>query len=68
VETTLGIIDTVTVAITVRGIDLLALKKLALVSHALGQKLGGEGGREQITLASTLDALIRQIEINGNLD
>lgn len=64
---TLGITDTATVTVTVSGIELLALKKLALVSHALAQKLGGEGGREQTCLASTLDGLVRQIEINGNL-
>lgn len=59
----LSMIDTVTVAVSVRGIDLIALKKLSLVSHALAQKIGGSAGEEQKTLASVLDDLIRQIEI-----
>ena len=59
----LGIIDTATVTVSVRGIDLLALKKLSLVSHALAQKMGGSAGEEQKTLATVLDDLIRQIEI-----
>ncbi len=51
------------VTIPVRGIDLIALKKLSLVSHALGQKIGGEAGREQACLAGVLDELIRNIEL-----
>jgi hypothetical protein len=57
-------LDTVTVTVSIRGIELLALKKLSLVSHALAQKLESN---EQETLALTLDDLIRQIEINGRL-
>lgn len=59
----MNITDTATVSVTVRGIELLALKKLSLVSHALAQKIGGEAGREQKVLASTLDDLVRQIEL-----
>lgn len=62
----LGLTDTMTVAISVRGIDLYALKKLSLVSHALAEKIG-EGnyraGEEQKMLATNLDDLIRQIEL-----
>lgn len=61
----LGMIDTTTVAISISGIELLALKKLSLVSHALADKIGGHAGREQSTLAKTLDDLIRQIEIKA---
>lgn len=59
----LGMIDTATITISVRGIDLLALKKLSLVSHALASKLDYRAGEEQKALATTLDDLIRQIEL-----
>lgn len=59
----LGITDTATVAISVTGIEILALKKLSLVSHALAQKIGGEASREQTTLAKTLDDVIRRLEL-----
>lgn len=59
----LGLTDTATVTISVRGIDLYALKKLSLVSHALAQKIGGQAGEEQKMLATNLDDLIRQIEL-----
>lgn len=61
--TPLGITDTATVAVTVQGIELIALKKLSLVSHALAKKIGGYAGQEQATLASVLDDIIRQIEL-----
>ena len=61
----LGIIDKATVTISVRGIDVIALKKLSLVSHALAQKIGGRAGDEQKCLADVLDDVIRQIEINA---
>jgi hypothetical protein len=51
------------VEIAVRGIELTALKKLSLVSHALASKIPGEAGREQKCLASVLDDMIRAIEI-----
>jgi hypothetical protein len=51
------------ITIKVRGIDLLALKKLSLVSHALAKQIGGHAGREQACLAGTLDDLIREIEL-----
>lgn len=59
----LGLIDTATVTISVRGIDLIALKKLSLVSHVLAKKIGGSAGEEQTCLAKTLDDLIREIEV-----
>jgi hypothetical protein len=58
-----GLIDTATVTVSITGIEILALKKLSLVSHALADKIGGPAGREQSTLAKTLDDLVRQIEI-----
>lgn len=59
----IGVCDTVTVTISVLGIDLIALKKLSLVSHGLASKIGGEAGREQKSLAGCLDDLIRKIEL-----
>lgn len=61
----LGLIDTATVTISVTGIEMLALKKLSLVSHALGQKIGGPAGREQECLVKVLDDLVRQIELKA---
>ena len=58
----LGITDTATVAITVSGIDILALKKLAIVSHALAGQLSGNAANEQRKLVGVLDELIRKIE------
>ena len=56
-------LDSVKVAISVTGIDLLCLKKLSLVSHALADKMGGMAGREQLALAGVLDDTIRKIEL-----
>lgn len=61
----LGLFETATVTVSVTGMDLMVLKKLSLVSHALAGMIGGEGGREQKTLATTLDDLLRQIEIGA---
>jgi hypothetical protein len=58
-----SLIDVKTVAISVNGIELLAMKKLSLVSHALAQRIGGTAGREQTMLATTLDDVIRRIEL-----
>jgi hypothetical protein len=63
-------IDSVKVAINVTGLELVALKKLSLVSHALAEKFGDYSAtQEQKTLATVLDDVIRRIEIaaNGNL-
>ena len=59
----LGITDTAHITISVTGIDLIALKKLSLVSHALANKIGGTAGEEQRTLATVLDETIRKIEL-----
>ena len=58
----LGITDSAIVTVKVLGIELIALKKLSIVSHALADKIGGRAGEEQRTLASVLDDVIRQIE------
>lgn len=58
--------DTATVTVSITGIEILALKKLSLVSHALADKIGGPAGREQTCLAKTLDDLLRQIEIKAH--
>lgn len=62
----MNITDTITVTVSVMGIEIIALKKLSLVSHALAEKIGGTAGREQTTLAKTLDDLIRQIELKAH--
>lgn len=59
----LGITDSHTITISFIGIELVALKKLSLVSHALAQKIGGRAGVEQKCLADTLDQLIRKMEL-----
>ncbi len=55
--------DQATVTISVHGIDLIALKKLSLVSHALAAKLDYTAGKEQSALAGILDETIRKIEL-----
>lgn len=59
----IGVCDTANVTISVLGIEIVALKKLALVSHALASKLDGAAAREQTTLATVLDDTIRKIEL-----
>lgn len=59
----IAVADTATVAISITGIEVIALKKLSLVSHALAQKIGGVAGLEQETLAKTLDDVVRRIEL-----
>ena len=46
-------------------IEILALRKLALVSKALAVKLGGQAGREQDCLAQTLVDLLDRYEIEA---
>jgi len=53
------------VSVGLNGIELIALKKLSLVSHALAQKIGGRAGDEQKCLAGVLDDVIRQFEIGA---
>lgn len=53
------------IQIEVSGIELVALKKLSLVSHALASKLDYRAGQEQRTLAMTLDEIIRHIELSA---
>lgn len=61
------LLDNVTVAISANRLELAALKKLSLVSHALATKLGDyRAQEEQKTLAMTLDEIIRRIEIGAN--
>jgi hypothetical protein len=58
-------LDKVAVTVSINGIELVALKKLSLVSHALAQKIGGTAAEEQKCLASVLDDVIRQIELGA---
>lgn len=62
----MSILTTSTVTIPISGIEIVALKKLSLVSHALAQKLGGPAALEQTTLANTLDDVVRRIEIEAS--
>ena len=48
-------IDQKPVTIAVRGIEVLALKKLSLVSHALASKLPHSSAQEQRCIAGMLD-------------
>lgn len=60
-------IDTVTVTISLNGLDVLALKKLSLVSHALASKFDDyRSSTEQRALATVLDETIRKIELAAN--
>lgn len=61
----MNMVEKTKVQIELMGIELVALKKLSLVSHALAQKIGGRAGDEQKGLATVLDDVIRQIEINA---
>lgn len=61
----LGITDTATATIDILGIEIIALKKLSLVSHALADKIGGSAGEEQRVLAKVLDDTIRKIELSA---
>lgn len=61
----MSLMDMHTVTVSVTGLEIVALKKLSLVSHALAKKIGGETGREQKVLADVLDELVRQIEIKS---
>lgn len=57
-------LEPIEVTITITGIEILALKKLSLVSFALAGSLKNvSAAQEQTVLAATLDELIRQIEI-----
>jgi hypothetical protein len=58
-----SLFDTAPVTIDVSFIEVVALKKLSLVSHMLATKLSGSAMREQDCLAKTLDDVIRRIEI-----
>lgn len=64
---TIGITDTATVTISVMGIELIALKKLVLISYALAEKLSGAAGSEQRVLAANLESLVRQIELKAGV-
>jgi hypothetical protein len=61
----LGLTDTATVTVSITGIEIIALEKLSLVSHALADKIGGSAGQEQQALARTLDDLLRQIKVKA---
>jgi CRISPR/Cas system CSM-associated protein Csm2 small subunit len=61
----MNMVEKTRVEIELMGIELVALKKLALVSHALAQKIGGRAGEEQKCLAGVLDDVIRQIELSA---
>lgn len=56
-----------TVTIELSPLEIYALKKLSLVSHALAQKLAHRAGQEQAALASVLDDVIRKIEIAAEM-
>lgn len=53
-----------TATIEVSGIELAALQKLSLMSHALASKLDYRASEEQKTLASVLDDVLRRIQLS----
>ena len=59
----MSLLDARKVTIDVSGLELVALKKLSLVSHALATKLEYRAREEQKCLASVLDDVIRRIEL-----
>jgi hypothetical protein len=56
-------IDKTPVTIEISGLDIVALQKLSLVSHALATKLSHSAGEEQKCLATVLDDVLRRIQI-----
>ena len=63
--TMLGMTDTITVTISITGIELLALKNLSMMSHALAHDMPGIAGQEQAARAKVLEDTIRKIEVAG---
>lgn len=64
----IGMIETAKVSIEMRGIDIIALKKLSLVLHALAARLGDRlAAEEQKCLCGVLDDTIRKIELAAAL-
>jgi hypothetical protein len=51
------------VTIKVNGIEVVALKKLSLVAHALAKKMDYAAAAEATILGQVLDNLIRDIEL-----
>jgi hypothetical protein len=51
-------------AFSISWIEIVALKKLSLVSHALASKLPFSAKQEQECLATTLDDVIRRYELS----
>jgi hypothetical protein len=62
----MNVLDTHTITISVRRIDLAALRKLSTVSHTLAKQLDPMTGIEQTALVSVLDNLINQIAVKTN--
>ena len=61
----MDIVTPTQVSIEVSGIEVIELKKLSLVSHALASKLSHSASAEQRCLATVLDDVIRRIELSA---
>jgi hypothetical protein len=59
----MNVTDKVTAQISLHVIDIVALRKLVLVSYALAGNLGGAAGQEQECLARVLDDVVRTLEL-----
>jgi len=59
----MSLAETIKIEIAVRGIELVTLRKLSTVSHALASKLDLLARQEQEALATTLDDVLRRMEI-----
>ena len=51
------------VSIKINGLEVVCLKKLSLVAHALAEKLDYRASEEQKTLNKVLDDVIRRIQL-----
>lgn len=58
----MNLTDTETRAVTVSGIEILALKKLAVICGALAKSLPGSAGAEQQSLTKVLVSVINRLE------
>ena len=50
-------------AITISPIELLVLKKLVIINHALGKTIGGAPGTEQLALTQVLNDITLRADV-----
>lgn len=52
--------------IEISRLEVLVLKKLVLINHALGMKIGGSTGREQLGLTNVLNDITLRADLDNN--